>query len=165
MTQGPCPHSLLTRVDGTHRLLCLQCGTFLDAAGVEMWEGMPRLPYDPTAQYLEERDAMKAEDMKPDQYYQCLRPDCQYEQVRLVDHLASGAVLVEDMQSVLHVVRADALSQVVTPDGQNTVPCGCFRPHDCDWCAGSGRLTVLVKSIKDARYDVQRGIVVPGTKP
>lgn len=30
-----------------------------------------------------------------------------------------------------------------------TVPCGCKKPHKCDWCCGTGWLTKHVKAIKD----------------
>jgi len=32
-----------------------------------------------------------------------------------------------------------------------TVPCGCAKPHKCDWCCGSGWLTKHVKKIKNKK--------------
>ena len=53
---------------------------------------------------------------------------------------------------------------VVGPCAMSTVPCGCQRPRDCDWCCGCGWLTPLVKKVKDGIWDVARGVVVPGGK-
>lgn len=38
----------------------------------------------------------------------------------------------------------------VGPCVVGTVPCGCDRPHECDWCCGCGWLTKHVKRVKDA---------------
>jgi hypothetical protein len=38
---------------------------------------------------------------------------------------------------------------VVGPCAALTVPCGCEKPHKCDWCCGSGWLTKHVEKVKD----------------
>lgn len=40
-------------------------------------------------------------------------------------------------------------AQVLGPQKELTVACGCDRPLSCKWCAGSGWLTEHVKDLKD----------------